>query len=55
MALRDAAPHANPNRLVISLADEVLALNGRLVAAVDAMDSGSPASEGPLVLLLTDV
>jgi len=24
MALRDAAPRANPNRLVISLADEVL-------------------------------
>jgi predicted protein tyrosine phosphatase len=54
MALRDAAPHAKPNRLIISLADEILALNGRLVTAVDSMGSGTPANEGPLVSLPTD-
>jgi len=54
MALRDAAPHAKPNQLIISLADEILTLNGRLVAAVDAMGSGIPTSEGPLVSLAID-
>lgn len=54
MVLREAAPHAKPNQLIISLADELLALNGRLVKAVDAMGANIPASEGPLVTLSTD-
>ena len=54
MALRDAAPHAKPNQLITSLADEILALDGRLVAAVDAMGSGTSASEGPLISLPID-
>ncbi len=39
-ALRRAAPHARPNRAIIVLADEVLALDSRLVAAVDAIGPG---------------
>jgi predicted protein tyrosine phosphatase len=35
--LREAAPFAEPNRLLIRLADEALARGGRLVAARDAM------------------
>lgn len=54
LALRTAAPHARPNRLIISLADEILALNGRLVAALEAMGSGIPAIEGSLVSLSID-
>ncbi|MDK1025547.1 MAG: dual specificity protein phosphatase family protein [Gammaproteobacteria bacterium] len=54
LALRTAAPHAKPNQLIISLADEILILNGRLIAALEAMGSGTPASEGPLVSLSID-
>jgi predicted protein tyrosine phosphatase len=55
LALRAAAPHAKPNQLIISLAEEILALNGRLIAAVEAIGAGATASEGPLVSLPTDI
>jgi len=41
-ALRQAAPHASPNRLLIQLADEVLELKGALVRAVDRMGPRGP-------------
>jgi|TARA_Y100000310_G_scaffold340973_1_gene438583 predicted protein tyrosine phosphatase len=50
-ALREAAPHASPNRLIISLADRLLGLEGRLVAAREAIGAGTQAQEGPLVEL----
>ncbi len=51
LALRAAAPHASPNRLIISLADRLLGLDGRLISARDAMSAPIPAQEGPLVEL----
>jgi len=51
LALRAAAPHASPNRLIISLADRILGLDGRLIDAREAMGIGIPAEEGQLVEL----
>ncbi|MFN3514177.1 MAG: tyrosine phosphatase family protein [Phenylobacterium sp.] len=36
-ALRQAAPHASPNRRIVALADDLLARGGRMVDAVEAM------------------
>lgn len=49
--LRDAAPHAQPNRRMIELADAVLGRGGRLVAARAAMGPAQPTLGGPLVKL----
>lgn len=49
LALRRRAPHANPNRLMVRLADEALNRNGRMVEAVEAMGPSTLANEGPLV------
>lgn len=49
--MRARAPHANPNRLMVALADECLELDGRLVAAREAMGPAQPVIEGPLVTL----
>ncbi|THD82691.1 MAG: hypothetical protein E7812_01030 [Phenylobacterium sp.] len=38
-ALRQAAPHAAPNRRIVALADELMDRGGRMVAAVDAMSA----------------
>lgn len=37
IALRKAAPYAWPNRRIVSLADEILGLNGQLIRAREAM------------------
>jgi predicted protein tyrosine phosphatase len=37
LALRRAAPHAAPNRRIVTLADALLGRGGRMVEAVDAM------------------
>ena len=50
-ALRVAAPHASPNRLIIALADDILGCGGRLIEAREAMGLGEPVAEGPLVEL----
>ena len=50
-ALRRAAPHAQPNRRVVALADRLLGRRGRLVAAVDAMGPAKAVTRGPLVCL----
>jgi predicted protein tyrosine phosphatase len=36
-AMRQAAPHASPNRRIVALADDLLGRRGRMVDAVDAM------------------
>lgn len=49
--LRAQAPHAQPNRRMIALADDILGLDGRLVAARDAMGPAEILLHGPLVRL----
>lgn len=48
-ALRRVAPHAQPNRRIVALADEALGRGGRLLAARDAMGPARILPEGPLV------
>lgn len=49
--LRAASPSATPNRLIVSLADDVLARQGRMVTAVDGIGRGADAFEGtPFIL-----
>ena len=49
--LRAASPSATPNRLIVSLADEVLGRNGRMVKAIGKIGRGADAFEGtPFVL-----
>ncbi len=50
-SLRRAAPHAQPNRRIVALADQILGREGRLVAARQAMGPATPAWEAPLVSL----
>ncbi len=49
--LRAAAPHAQPNPLMVALADRLLGRQGRLVAAKEAMGPATLVFEGPLVKL----
>ncbi|MDX1540579.1 MAG: hypothetical protein R3349_04170 [Geminicoccaceae bacterium] len=49
--LRREAPHAQPNRRIIALADEILGLGGRLIAAREAMGPAEVLIHGPLVRL----
>ena len=44
--LRSRAPFATPNRLVVRLADDLLARSGRMVAAIDAIGRGAEAPHG---------
>lgn len=52
--LRQAAPHAAPNRQIIAVADRLLGREGRLVAAVEALPPPALVLEGPLVRLPLD-
>jgi predicted protein tyrosine phosphatase len=47
--LRQLAPHAWPNRRMIALADQLLACDGRLVAARDAMGPAEITLPTPVV------
>jgi predicted protein tyrosine phosphatase len=47
--LRAAAPHAQPNRRIVALADQILGLDGRLIAAREAMGPADILFHGPLV------
>lgn len=49
--LRRLAPHALPNRRLIALADRLLAAEGRLIAAREAMGPADLLPVGPLVRL----
>jgi predicted protein tyrosine phosphatase len=52
LLLRSRAPHADPNRRMIALADALLGRGGRLSAAVEAMGPAVPIGNvGPLVHL----
>ncbi len=44
--LRARAPHAQPNRLIVRLADEALGRGGAMVRAIDAIGSGVLVAEG---------
>ena len=48
-AIRRRAPHADPNRLFVRIADEVLGRSGRMIEAVDAIGRGKLTVEGHLV------
>ena len=49
--LREASPSATPNRLIVSLADDVLGRSGRMVRAIEQIGRGADAFEGtPFVL-----
>lgn len=49
--LRAASPSATPNRLIVSLADQVLGRAGRMVKAIERIGRGADAFEGtPFVL-----
>jgi predicted protein tyrosine phosphatase len=51
LELREASPSATPNRLIVSLADEVLGRQGRMVKAIEKIGRGADAFEGtPFVL-----
>jgi predicted protein tyrosine phosphatase len=44
-ALRDASPTASPNSLLVSIADQVLGRNGRMIAAIESIGRGVFAEE----------
>lgn len=48
LRLREAAPHANPNRRMIELADARLGRDGRLIGALAAMGEADLRAYGPL-------
>lgn len=45
-SLREAAPHAYPNRQLVRLADEALGRQGRMIEAVEAMGDNGFATMG---------
>lgn len=45
-ALRQASPTAYPNRRLVTLADQMLGRQGRMVAAIEAIGHGEIAAEG---------
>ncbi len=48
-AIREKAPHADPNRLFVRLADDIMGRSGRMADAIDAIGRGKIAVEGHLV------
>jgi len=44
--LRTRAPHAQPNKLIVRLADEALGRGGAMVRAIDAIGAGQMVTEG---------
>jgi predicted protein tyrosine phosphatase len=54
-ALRLRAPHAQPNRLMIRHADQLLCRDGRMIAAVEAMGEARPSWQGEIVELPLDL
>jgi len=44
--LRRRSPSATPNRLMVRLADDLLARDGRMVAAIETIGRGAEAREG---------
>ncbi|MBI3678355.1 MAG: hypothetical protein HY243_17225 [Proteobacteria bacterium] len=50
-AIRERAPHASPNPLMVRLADDILGRGGRMVSAVDQIGRGIIVTEGKRVEL----
>jgi predicted protein tyrosine phosphatase len=46
LAIRRRAPHASPNRLLVSHADAALGRDGRMLTALNAMGQSLPVEEG---------
>ncbi|MCV6603160.1 MAG: tyrosine protein phosphatase, partial [Cohaesibacter sp.] len=46
--LRQASPSATPNLLLVSLADDLLKRQGRMVAAIEAIGRGAYCYEGDI-------
>jgi predicted protein tyrosine phosphatase len=44
--LRESAPSATPNRLIVSLVDQRLGRNGRMQRAIEQIGRGADAFEG---------
>ena len=53
-ALRRASPTATPNALIVSLADQVLGRNGRMVQAIQTIGRGADAYEATPFCLQLD-
>lgn len=49
--LRRTGPHAHPNPLIVALGDELLGLEGRLVAATEAMGLPGPVVDGGRIVI----
>jgi predicted protein tyrosine phosphatase len=49
--LRNAAPHARPNRRIVALADEILDRRGSFLAALDSMGAPQSLPPAPFVRL----
>jgi predicted protein tyrosine phosphatase len=49
--LRRASPTANPNSLIVSLADRLLGRQGRMIAAIESIGSGEMAYEADPFLI----
>lgn len=49
--VRERAPHADPNRLIVRIADSLLGRDGRMVRAVESIGRGTLVLEGHLVQL----
>lgn len=49
--LRAAAPHAQPNRLIVALGDAALGCRGALISAVESMGTGAWLDRVPLARL----
>ena len=45
-AIRDASPTAQPNARIVGIADRLLKRDGRMLAAIEALGPGEPATEG---------
>ena len=54
LLLRARAPHAQPNRRLVAIADDILARQGRMVDAIDAMGPAKIVFEGVLFSLPLD-
>lgn len=54
-ALRHASRTARPNSLMIELADEVMARDGRMVAAIESIGHGNPAIEAKPFLIPSQI
>lgn len=53
--MRKLSPTAYPNRMLVSLADDILGREGRMVDAVDALGRGEMAMEGVIFGLQADL